>query len=180
MGAAVTRQQFMADPRRKEFASAYEALLAGERGARERYGLATGRFVEAYAEYVPSPLRLASMRSLFTELRIPLSAIFVGFGATEDESDDLMESLPRLVDEPPDQVAVLRAMPYRDYLQTGHWMRVRSASLRRYEYRCALCFSPRQLEVHHRTYERLGCERDADVTVLCSNCHSRHHEAKAA
>jgi hypothetical protein len=33
------------------------------------------------------------------------------------------------------------------------------------------------LEVHHRTYERLGDERDEDLEVLCTRCHEQHHIA---
>jgi hypothetical protein len=29
--------------------------------------------------------------------------------------------------------------------------------------------------VHHLTYERLGCERAADLEVLCETCHRREH-----
>jgi hypothetical protein len=31
------------------------------------------------------------------------------------------------------------------------------------------------LEVHHKTYERLGDERDEDLEVLCARCHEQHH-----
>lgn len=27
------------------------------------------------------------------------------------------------------------------------------------------------LDVHHRTYDRLGCELDRDLEVLCRSCH---------
>lgn len=32
------------------------------------------------------------------------------------------------------------------------------------------------LEVHHRTYERVGNERPADVIALCKACHEKHHD----
>jgi 5-methylcytosine-specific restriction endonuclease McrA len=32
------------------------------------------------------------------------------------------------------------------------------------------------LEVHHRTYERVGEERPADVIALCKACHEKHHD----
>jgi len=41
--------------------------------------------------------------------------------------------------------------------------------------RCQRCHSRRRLTIHHRTYRRLGHERRADVTVLCSDCHRRQH-----
>jgi formate-dependent nitrite reductase cytochrome c552 subunit len=41
-------------------------------------------------------------------------------------------------------------------------------------FRCRICNAGRdaaQLEVHHRTYEWLGCEEVGDLTTLCSQCH---------
>lgn len=32
-----------------------------------------------------------------------------------------------------------------------------------------------ELDVHHRTYERLGQEQEYDLTVLCHRCHSLFH-----
>jgi hypothetical protein len=69
----------------------------------------------------------------------------------------------------------LRTMPYAEYLQTEHWQQVRQAALTRAEYRCQVCNSPYHLQVHHRTYERRGEERDTDLTVLCDTCHGRFH-----
>lgn len=37
------------------------------------------------------------------------------------------------------------------------------------------CPATRALQVHHKTYERLGEERDADLEVLCETCHKGHH-----
>jgi hypothetical protein len=34
---------------------------------------------------------------------------------------------------------------------------------------------PYRLEVHHRTYERLGRERPEDLLVLCEKCHAVEH-----
>jgi hypothetical protein len=35
---------------------------------------------------------------------------------------------------------------------------------------------PELLEVHHRTYERLGRELTTDLTVPCNACHELYHE----
>lgn len=32
-----------------------------------------------------------------------------------------------------------------------------------------------RLEVHHLTYERLGCEAPDDLLVLCGRCHATFH-----
>ncbi|MHB8657719.1 MAG: HNH endonuclease [Solirubrobacteraceae bacterium] len=41
--------------------------------------------------------------------------------------------------------------------------------------RCERCRSRRRLTIHHRSYQRLGHERRADVAVLCWRCHRRAH-----
>lgn len=69
----------------------------------------------------------------------------------------------------------LKTMPYAEYLKTGHWQEVRKAALERADHRCQLCNATENLNVHHRTYERRGAERDSDVTVLCKPCHERFH-----
>lgn len=64
---------------------------------------------------------------------------------------------------------------YFAYLQTDHWKEMRRLALEHAEHRCQLCNSPDNLEVHHRTYERMGRERLGDLTVLCTDCHGWHH-----
>lgn len=83
------------------------------------------------------------------------------------------------------RVEVLRAMPYREYLGTLHWAERRRWALERARHRCAVCnargFDPDvTLQVHHRTYKRLGCERVDDLTVLCDDCHAAHHDRDQA
>jgi 5-methylcytosine-specific restriction endonuclease McrA len=71
----------------------------------------------------------------------------------------------------PERLAELRAMPYQDYLKTQEWLRRRAAKLEIAEHRCQLCNGIQDLQVHHRTYERLGGEKMSDLLVLCSECH---------
>lgn len=70
----------------------------------------------------------------------------------------------------------LRVMPYAQYLRTPHWQSQRQQALTRAKRRCQVCNSPRQLNAHHRTYERRGCERPEDITILCEQCHTLFHE----
>jgi 5-methylcytosine-specific restriction endonuclease McrA len=74
-------------------------------------------------------------------------------------------------------IAALRRLPYAEYLKTAHWQRVRTLALEQAGYACDLCGHSEQLEVHHRTYERLGFERQSDLLVLCHDCHRDHHKA---
>jgi 5-methylcytosine-specific restriction endonuclease McrA len=69
----------------------------------------------------------------------------------------------------------LATMPYAEYLSTSEWQERRRAALKLADYRCQVCNSDTELHVHHRTYERRGYERAADVVVLCAGCHRRHH-----
>lgn len=73
------------------------------------------------------------------------------------------------------RVSALRAMPYADYLRTEEWQAVRRAAIRRARGACQICNQQRRLDVHHRTYERLGCELPSDVIALCHSCHGLFH-----
>jgi 5-methylcytosine-specific restriction endonuclease McrA len=71
-----------------------------------------------------------------------------------------------------------RTFPVRevDYLKTERWKHKARAARKRADQRCQLCNSPAgPLEVHHRTYERLGFELSGDLIALCARCHGRHH-----
>jgi 5-methylcytosine-specific restriction endonuclease McrA len=74
----------------------------------------------------------------------------------------------------------LPASSYRAYIQSREWATRRRLAIARARCRCQVCNSPDWLEVHHRTYERLGCEDPEDLTVLCRDCHGLFHEVKRA
>lgn len=81
----------------------------------------------------------------------------------------------------PARLQVLKTMPYEDYLQTPEWKAQREAALKRALYRCQVCNGNKTpLHVHHRTYERRGCELPEDLFVLCEQCHGRYHAQFAA
>lgn len=64
---------------------------------------------------------------------------------------------------------------YTDYLKSPHWKAIRQKALKRAGYKCQLCSETKNLQVHHNTYERLGCEYLTDLTVLCNKCHKHFH-----
>jgi hypothetical protein len=71
-----------------------------------------------------------------------------------------------------------RQRQYREeYLRSPHWRQTRLAALGRAGNRCQVCNGAKQLDVHHRTYERIGKEADGDLTVLCRECHALFHDA---
>ena len=64
---------------------------------------------------------------------------------------------------------------YDEYLASEHWQKTRLRGLKQADYRCALCNSAENLDVHHKTYERLWQELPSDLTVLCRECHGKYH-----
>ncbi len=64
---------------------------------------------------------------------------------------------------------------YTQYLQSDHWKKFRIKVLRHYGRTCMLCNNGKKVNVHHRTYERLGHELMTDVIVLCRECHEKFH-----
>jgi 5-methylcytosine-specific restriction endonuclease McrA len=64
---------------------------------------------------------------------------------------------------------------YETYLRSPEWKEKSHAAKERAGWRCALDFNGKDLDVHHRTYARLGHEDPDDLIVLCHRCHQRHH-----
>jgi hypothetical protein len=66
---------------------------------------------------------------------------------------------------------------YQEYLASDQWKDKRAAARRRAGYACQICNSRMPpLDAHHRTYERIGNERDGDLIVLCRPCHRIFHD----
>jgi 5-methylcytosine-specific restriction endonuclease McrA len=66
------------------------------------------------------------------------------------------------------------SIDYAEYLRSEQWRQTAATAKERSPY-CALCPARDGLEVHHRTYARLGREWPSDLTVLCDRCHRRQH-----
>ena len=71
--------------------------------------------------------------------------------------------------------AYLRKLPYAKYLESKHWRSFRRKAIDKALKRCQVCNAEGSLDVHHRTYERKGCEELRDVIVLCRPCHTLFH-----
>lgn len=75
------------------------------------------------------------------------------------------------------KIADLRALPYKEYLQTEHWRLTRERALQLGWHRCVICHATEHLNVHHRTYDSVGNEDVAnDLVVLCQDCHAKFHD----
>jgi 5-methylcytosine-specific restriction endonuclease McrA len=66
-------------------------------------------------------------------------------------------------------------MDYQEYLKSREWEVKRQAVLMWWGYKCALCNTTNQIEVHHNNYDRVGKELFTDLIPLCDACHTRHH-----
>lgn len=68
---------------------------------------------------------------------------------------------------------------YREYLRSEHWRALRQRMLLRAGGICQRCARSSRhygfLDVHHLDYRRLGAEREADLVVLCRECHAAEH-----
>ena len=69
----------------------------------------------------------------------------------------------------------MKVATYHDYLITRHW-KERSKKIKEKREKCEWCGNTECLEVHHLTYERLYCELDRDLVLLCHDCHTLYHE----
>ena len=71
-----------------------------------------------------------------------------------------------------------RQREYRQYLRTEGWKQRRQPALDRARGFCEDCGRRTNLEVHHRTYKRLGAERAEDLVAVCESCHDARHRGR--
>jgi uncharacterized protein YlaI len=66
---------------------------------------------------------------------------------------------------------------YAEYLRSEHWRKIkawfRSTKAKKY---CYICESKDNLNLHHKTYKRLGKEKWIDLVYLCERCHHYCHK----
>jgi len=66
---------------------------------------------------------------------------------------------------------------YWDYLDSNHWKNFRRTYLENLGlYRCEFCHAGAPLNLHHKTYKRLGNENLDDVVLVCESCHTAIHK----
>jgi 5-methylcytosine-specific restriction endonuclease McrA len=56
------------------------------------------------------------------------------------------------------------------------WQSIREWALLRAGHKCEKCGAEFPLQVHHKTYARLGKEGPDDLIVLCESCHEEEHK----
>lgn len=87
---------------------------------------------------------------------------------------------PPFVAESPAQALSLilqnRKPNYYEYIYSEEWKLKAKEAKKRAGFRCQLCNGEKELNAHHRTYDRLGSELPEDITVLCRDCHAKFHD----
>jgi hypothetical protein len=63
---------------------------------------------------------------------------------------------------------------YDDYLDSRHWADLRARAAAEMTYIC-VCGASEALQLHHKTYDRIGHEELDDVMWLCEPCHITVH-----
>ena len=64
---------------------------------------------------------------------------------------------------------------YRDYVRyNSNWKSLRRKVHHKYKI-CQSCGSDKNLDVHHKTYKRVGHERLSDLKLYCRTCHYWEH-----
>lgn len=72
----------------------------------------------------------------------------------------------------------IKNMDYHEFLQTPYWKTIADKKKYHDKYKCAVCNSSENINVHHRTYEHHGEELRymwKDLICLCHECHEKFH-----
>jgi len=85
------------------------------------------------------------------------------------------EEQQRIIDARKQYLRRKRHDEYIAYLNTPQWQLLRRLKIEEAKGRCEVCMGKENLQVHHRTYERLFRESLSDLTVLCDACHELYH-----
>lgn len=64
---------------------------------------------------------------------------------------------------------------YTSYIKSDAWRKKAKKARAKAGHRCQRCGKKGYLEVHHKTYKRLGREWFRDLEVLCARCHMAKH-----
>lgn len=66
-------------------------------------------------------------------------------------------------------------MNYLKYINSDNWWKIRNARVEFDNFKCQHCGFKYELQVHHKTYDRLGDECLDDMVTLCPRCHNDEH-----
>ena len=71
----------------------------------------------------------------------------------------------------------IKRYDYKSFLKSRYWAEVRKLILKRDNYKCTVCKSTDNLQVHHTTYRNHRNEHNnlQDLLTLCEDCHYEYH-----
>lgn len=64
---------------------------------------------------------------------------------------------------------------YTAYINSSSWEKRRELYFSTHPKKCITCGAKEDIHLHHKTYARMGSERDDDLAALCEFCHSTLH-----
>lgn len=70
------------------------------------------------------------------------------------------------------------SVDYRQYIDSRAWKRKRAKVIAERGSKCEVCGATSGIQVHHKTYKRLGREAPSDLQILCGGCHANSHEGE--
>ena len=69
---------------------------------------------------------------------------------------------------------------YNEVIGSLRWKAIKARLISERGAKCQTCRAAVLLDLHHKTYERLGRELDEDLELLCRKCHDKADETRAA
>lgn len=72
-----------------------------------------------------------------------------------------------------------RSIEYETYIKSKEWHDRADKVKQKRGYKCERCGSTKQIDAHHKNYDRLGYERDSDIEIVCRACHARADKERA-
>lgn len=74
------------------------------------------------------------------------------------------------------KTSTYKAGLYRLYLMSNYWRKLSRRVRKKYCNRCSICGSCNNINVHHKSYERLAqVDEIIDLILLCNDCHKKIH-----
>jgi uncharacterized protein (DUF1697 family) len=64
------------------------------------------------------------------------------------------------------------------YMNSEKFNKKRLEVYKKYDYRCNVCGSEKNLQIHHKNYLNIFQEPIEDLELLCAECHTKRHEEK--
>jgi hypothetical protein len=68
---------------------------------------------------------------------------------------------------------------YQEYLMSDEWKYVKRRTLHIHGYKCVISGQTENLDIHHLTYENVGCEKINDTIPLARHIHEEYHLLKS-